>query len=180
MGGIVGLKTKLHFKETEEFTSVISPIRRKKVWCDWKARARCWLGRCGAWEAAWKMNELRYRVQVKVYRHIRNEVGQTPRDSEAGTECRDSWMSESTTVSDRGQEGKMREEGEVIDNSQVPLTKAEKERGIGWGWLGEGKIIYLLVEVLSVKACDLSWVIYLGELRRQEGWSHQCRCNCSK
>lgn len=39
----------------------------------------------------------------------------------------------STSVSDREQEGKMREEGEVMDNSQVPLIKVEKERGIGWG-----------------------------------------------
>lgn len=38
-----------------------------------------------------KMNELWYRVQVKVYRHICNEVRQSPWDSEAGTECRDSW-----------------------------------------------------------------------------------------
>lgn len=31
-----------------------------------------------------KMNELWYRVQVKVYHHICNEVGQSPWDSEAG------------------------------------------------------------------------------------------------
>lgn len=60
-------------------------------------------------------------------------MGQRHWDSEAGTECRDPRESESTSVNDRGQEGKMREEGEVMDNSQVPLTKVEHERGIGWG-----------------------------------------------
>lgn len=32
----------------------------------------------------------------------------------------------------RVQEGKMREEGEVLDNPQVPSTKVENERDIGW------------------------------------------------
>lgn len=31
-------------------------------------------------EAIWKMNKLRYRVQVKMYCHICNEVGQSQRD----------------------------------------------------------------------------------------------------
>lgn len=45
----------------------------------------------------------------------------------------------------------MREERGVMHNSQVPVTEAENARGIGWGRIGAGRIINLILEVLSIK-----------------------------
>lgn len=36
-------------------------------------------------------------------------------------------------VNDKVQKGKMREDREIKDNSQVSLTKIENEKDIGWG-----------------------------------------------
>lgn len=140
-----------------------------------------WAGiMAGKWYGIWMNLGTKFRWK-KIYRHICTEMGQSQWDSEAGNECRDPRESESTPVNGRGQEGKMRGEEEVMDNSQVPLTKVEHERGIGWGWVGVRKIVYLLVEVLNVKSLwsELSYIfgrIYVGRKDEVNG----CGCNCSK
>lgn len=67
--------------------------------------------------------------------HICNDVRWSQGDYGAETELRDFEESKSTSVNDKAQEDKMREddEEEVKDNTQVSFTKKENKRDIDWG-----------------------------------------------